>query len=59
MTYSTGIPKGRMIKAIPAVLLLAAPAFAQDQASVYRAVGCGQDTAKFDVKIDSQPHSAA
>jgi hypothetical protein len=48
-----------MIKVILAVLLLAAPALAQDQAAVYAAAGCGPDSVKFDVKMDSPPHPAA
>ncbi len=47
-----------MIKILLAFALLAAPAFAQDQAA-FAAAGCGSDKVKFDVKTDSHQHTVA
>jgi len=47
-----------MIKILLAVLLLAAPAFAQDEAAL-AAAGCGPSKIKFDVKTNSHQHTVA
>lgn len=45
----------QFLKAIPVLLLFAAPAFAQDAAGTAVAPGgCGPDTAKFEVKTEKQ-----
>jgi hypothetical protein len=52
--------EGIMHRFIFLVMLLAAPVFAQDQATDLRtAAGCGPTKTQFDVKVDKKQHSVA